>query len=165
MNTTCDKRQYKTEYDISAHGGGGGSRDYGGSWHCCGGNDDGGRCAPPPCSARAPSHPTHPAHPAHPIRSFSLCLLQTPAAVRRDVEPARRPQSSWSSHGCASDHASRLSCVAASQQPRHRHARCSPAGRPSAPRVPTLGDGRDAVAARRSKTGEAHLSSSSAAAS
>ena len=58
----------------------------------------------------------------------------------------------------ASDNASRLSCVAASQQPRHRHARCSPAGRPSAPRVPTLGDRRDAVAARRSITAEAHLS-------
>ena len=48
----------------------------------------------------------------------------------------------------------------ASQQPRHRHACCSPAERPSASRVPTLGDGRDAVAERRSKTREAHLSPS-----
>ena len=99
-------------------------------------SDDGGRTV----SSSSLQHAPEPFPPTTtlPIGSSSLCPLAPPAAVRRDREPARRPQSSWTSHGCASDHASRLSCVAASQQPRHRHARCSPAGRPSAPRVPIL---------------------------
>ena len=94
LNTTCDKRHYKTEYDISAHGGGGGSRDYGGSWHCCGGNDDGGRCAPPPCSARrAPSHPPPPPPPPPPplptpseASVYVCCRLLRPCGAPATVQ-------------------------------------------------------------------------------
>ena len=49
--------------------------------------------------AHAPSHLPLRTHPP-PIRSSSLCPLPPTAAAQRGLEPARRPQSSWTSRNC-----------------------------------------------------------------
>ena len=93
------------------------------------------QCPPPPCSTRPePFPPTNPTLPTpSEARVYVRWRLLRPCGVIASRRAGHSP--AGARMAAASDNASRLSCVAASQQPRHRHARCSPAGRPCTARA------------------------------